>query len=111
MSNMDNLIEIGELMDFLGYKGETSAINWCIRNHIPVQTFGKKRYADRFAFNSLVAKSLGVENQADYTKGHRATDDVTNPGPGSDGKPRSEAAQKFLTKFKSEEHEKGANNI
>lgn len=108
---MENLIEIEELMNFLGYKSEPSALNWCRKNNIPVEQFGKKKYADRIAFNSLVAKSLGVENQADYTKGHRATNDIKNPGPGSEGKPHSEAAQKFLNKFKSEEHEKGASNI
>lgn len=99
-------------MNFLGYKSEASALNWCHKNNIPVKQFGKKKYADRIAFNSLVAKSLGIDNHKDFTKGHRPTDDLKSPGPGSQkGKPHSEAAQNFLSKFKSDENEKGANNI
>lgn len=109
---MENLIKLEELMTFLGYKGEISALNWCRKNNIPVQTFGKKKYADSVAFNSLVAKSLGIENHTDFTKGYRATDDVRSPGPGSsNGKPHGEAAQNFLNKFKSEENEKGTGDI
>ncbi len=108
---MENLIELKELMNFLGYKGEMSALNWCRKYNIPVQTFGKKKYADRIAFNSLVAKSLGVENPMDFTKGHRPTDDVKSPAESSNGKPHGEAAQKFLNKFKSEGDEKGTDNI
>jgi len=109
---MDGLIELEELMNFLGYKGEASALNWCRKFNIPVKTFGKRTYADRIAFNSLVAKSLGTENSSDFIKGHRPTDEIKSPGPGSsNGKPHSEAAQKFLNKFKSEENEKGTGNI
>lgn len=107
---MENLIEIEELMNFLGYKREASALNWCQKYNIPIQTFGKRKYADRIAFNSLVAKSLGVENREDFIKGSRATDVNRNPGPGSACN-HSEAAQKFLNKFKSEEDEKGTGNI
>lgn len=109
---MDGLIELEELMNFLGYKCETSALNWCRKYNIPTQTFGKRKYADRIAFNSLVAKSLGIENSTDLTKGYRPTDNINSPGPGSSTeKLQSEAAQKFLKKFKSEGDEKGTSNI
>ncbi len=99
-------------MNFLGYKSEVSALNWCRKNNIPIEQFGKRKYADRIAFNSLVAKSMGIDNHTDFTKGHRATYDLKSPGPGStDSKPHSEAAEKFLSKFKSEGNEKGTDNI
>lgn len=109
---MDGLIELEELMNFLGYKGEASALNWCLKYNIPIQTFGKRKYADRNAFNSLVVKSLGLDHSSGNTIGHRPSGEVKSPSPGnSNGKTHSEAAQKFLNKFKSEENEKGADNI
>lgn len=112
INKMDDLIEIEELMNFLGYKSERSVLSWCRKNNISIQTFGKKKYADAIAFKSLISKSLGIENRTDFTKGHRPTDNIRNPGPGSsNSKPHGEAAQNFLNKFKSEENEKGAGHI
>jgi len=61
----DNLLEIGELQQLLGYAKKETAIAWCEEHNILTTPFGKKTYLEKMAIDKLLNDALKISVEED----------------------------------------------
>ena len=63
---VDDLIEIKELFELLGYTEQRSLQNWCKKNKIPLIQIGKKTYTVRYFIDKFILEKLDLFLKANY---------------------------------------------
>jgi len=63
---MDKLIEIQELIDFLGYTDDRSIEGWCKKNTVPLFHIGKKTYTLKDFIDRFISEKLELFVKANY---------------------------------------------
>ena len=96
----ENLLEINELKDFLGYEHLRSIRKWLYLNNIPMMPMGKKTYiqADTLT-NFIEAQKPACSPRKDIRNNLTISVSVNNNIP---IRKRSKAAQNFLSAVQSE---------
>lgn len=63
---VDDLIEIKELFELLGYTEQRSVQRWCKKNKIPLIQIGKKTYTVRYFIDKFILEKLELFLKAHY---------------------------------------------
>ena len=87
----EDLIEIREAMELLGYSDERSIKRWCNAHNIPIATLGKKKYLPKHLLTQYIDNQLVT-----FARGPIATEN-------SEKKYNSdnEIISKYLSKYES----------
>jgi len=64
---LDNLIEIKELFELLGYTDQRSVQAWCRKNKIPLIDIGKKTYTLRHFLDNFILNKVEQFLKASYS--------------------------------------------
>jgi len=115
MKMMDKLIELGELIELLGYVDERSIEGWCKKNKVPLFHVGKKTYTisdfiDRFISQKLekfvnanyenpdeILQAIKEDNKAELSK---LIDAPLDKKTSEEFKKNSKATNDFIKKLK-----------
>lgn len=62
----NKLVEIGELMDLLGYTDERSIESWCRKNKVPLFHVGKKTYTIKNFIDLFISQKMEEYVKANY---------------------------------------------
>ncbi len=110
----ENLIELSELMQLLGYGDERSIRKWCKNNSIPIIKLGLKKYVLSHLLTQYIDNQCVI-----FVKGKRSTtnqelkqsQNTTNSNTRSTQKaynPNNELISKYLSKYESDNKSKTA---
>lgn len=107
MKELDNLVELTELFELLGYQDERSVIKWCGRNNIPIVKLGLKKYISSHLLTQIVDNQLVifVKDNKITNKSSEAENEKTQEKPVRVQKgafnPDNEIILKYLAKYES----------
>lgn len=108
----DKLVEIGELINLLGYTDERSIESWCRKNKVPLFHVGKKTYTIRNFIDLFISQKM-----EEYVKANFQNPDMILKAISEDNK--TELSQllnapldkSVSTKFKKKADSKAANDF
>lgn len=101
---MERLVEIEDLMDFLGCSDERTITTWCKERSIPIVRMGKKKYTVRDHIDAYIQAEVDRQVQSsrvtnsDSTKGISVNQTVSSNDTSTNR--MSEAAKAYLRTIK-----------
>lgn len=123
-TKLENLTEIKELMDILGYSDERSAKKWCQKNKVILLKIGLKKYILTEALQQIIDEQLIIFSKTQHSGNAKIID--INRNQSADGnlkvntgnapakplqrkyKPNNKLVSHYLTKYESTSKSKTA---
>jgi hypothetical protein len=108
----ENLVDLNELMEILGYSDERSVKKWCKQNKVPLFHIGTRKYTLTNFLTTHIENLLGTFAKANFSNPDEILEAVKNgekiqeaklvvlPKKREEKKQHSEATKKFLTNIK-----------